>query len=153
MLDIITMDNIKTNDNMSGFCGHDMEDTASQQKQRRDTLAYPYLIQIIRVVKLPLTAIAVVWRMLFLPVLFEVILVRKYARAVVAREPMQALLVQEAILRAAASGPAFVAEVAFDFVGVLGGIVEVVTDAVSVEGAAAAGRHGGQAVVLSDREV
>lgn len=66
---------------------------------------------------------------------------------------MQALLVQEAISRAAASGPALGAEVAFDFVGELGGIVEVVTDAVSVEGAAAAGRHGGQAVVLSDREV
>ena len=108
------------------------------QGERKDT----NLIQIVQIHEAPLTLVAIIRGMFFFFVHLQRTLVLEDTGAGTAGEPMLPLLV----LQAASSivrRPARPTPAAFDFIGVLRGVVEMVAHAIAGKGAAAAGRHGG----------
>lgn len=100
-----------------------------------------HLIQVIQVPKPPLAPIAVIWRMLFIPVVLKSFLGLKDERTIIAAVPMLSLLVFQAKL-SVVSWPSSETPAAFDFISMAGTVIEVVADGViGIKGAATALIH------------
>ena len=101
---------------------------------------YSHHIKVVEILKLPLAAVAVIGRMLFVLVVGQLCLAAEDAIAGVTGCPVLPLLVLQTEFPIV-SGPAGETPAAFDLIGVVGAVVEMVADPIVGEGAATALRH------------
>ena len=103
----------------------------------------PHHIKVVETLKPPLAAVAVIGRMLLVLVVLQLVLTAEDAIAGVTGCPVLPLLVLQTEFPIV-SGPAGETPAAFDLIGVVGAVVEMIADPVVGEGAATTLRHHGQ---------